>query len=75
MINPYDIRGPNIETYEKAGIIYASIDEAISAYRQFLSQTNKYPEFGNWAKIIEEYDPFQDGQSSMRIKDVISKSL
>lgn len=75
LINPYDIRGPNIETYEKAGIIYASIDEAISAYRQFLSQTNKYPEFGNWAKIIEEYDPFQDGQSSMRIKDVISKSL
>ena len=72
-INSNEIEGENIESYKRAKILYPSIEEAITACLKFFGNGKEDSNFGTWSKIIQDYDPFIDGMSSMRLKDHIDK--
>ena len=73
LINSNEIEGENIESYKIAKILYPSIEEAITACLKFFGNGKEDSNFGTWSKIIQDYDPFIDGMSSMRLKDHINK--
>ncbi len=61
--------------YEKADIIYPNIDEVIKAIDIFRNNNIKNNELGCWKKIINNFDPFLDGNAIKRLREHLHISM
>lgn len=63
------------ELYEKADIIYPTIDEALRAIDAFQLGDPGAVNLGDWTPIIRQLDSFMDGQSGQRLRRIIEDMM
>tara|TARA_Y100001934_G_C12383283_1_gene793920 strand:- start:4301 stop:6229 length:1929 start_codon:yes stop_codon:yes gene_type:complete len=75
LLNSHGMQSPNIEIYKKANILYENIDSALIAISSLRKGKNKYQNLGKWEKIIDLFDPYNDGKASNRIRSLLTETI
>ena len=75
LINPYGMRGANIEIFKQADILYNNMDSALSAISGYREGSPEYRNLGDWEPIIDLFDPFRDGQSASRLREALETEI
>jgi len=75
LLNPYEMKGANIDIFKCADILYEDIDSALKAIAAYRNGDEKYRNLGDWSTIIEQFDPFCDGKSSTRLRNFIETKI
>jgi len=75
MINPSEWRGAHNELYSNANLVFETLDEAISAIKEFRSGSLHQANLGDWTPIIHHFDPYRDGQAGWRTRDLLDELL
>jgi hypothetical protein len=52
-------------------VVFDKWDALRAAVERYRADPQAYPEFGNWSQALNDLDPFQDGQASIRIGQYI----
>ena len=68
LLNPYNMRGPNIDIFDQADIVYDDIDSAINGISMYRKGVPDFQNIGDWTPIMAIFDPFRDGHSSRRLR-------
>jgi len=71
LLNPYYMKGPNIDIFEEADILYEDIHAALDAINGYRQGQSKFDRLGLWDDIINRFDPYRDGQSAMRLRECL----
>jgi len=69
LLNPYSMRDGNHAVYEQSDILFDTIDDAGRAIAAF--RAGERPGFGNWATVLEHFDPYRDGRAGHRVRAVL----
>ena len=75
LINPYKMKGPNVEILQQADILYDNIDAALDAISSFRQGKKEFKNLGVWDSIIDLFDPFRDGKSARRMREYIENTI
>ncbi|MFQ5685284.1 MAG: hypothetical protein ACE5GV_01355 [Candidatus Scalindua sp.] len=73
ILNPYGIKGENDALYDQTDIVYPSMATALKAIRSFRSNPSDHTGLGDWSKIIDQFDPFRDGNAGHRMRSFLEK--
>ena len=65
------MKGPNIDIFEEADILYEDIHAALDAINGYRQGQSKFDRLGLWDDIINRFDPYRDGQSAMRLRECL----
>lgn len=57
----------NLYALGEGKVVFNNWEVLWSAYREYLTSQNRVPGFGDWSPVLEEIDPFRDGQGAQRI--------
>ena len=71
LLNPYNLKGSNIDIFEKADILYEDIYAAIEAVNGYRQGRPEFAKLGLWDDIIDQFDPYRDGQSAVRLRECL----
>ena len=71
LLNPYNLKGSNIDLFKKADILYEDIHAAIEAVNGYRQGRPEFAKLGLWDDIIDQFDPFRDGQSAVRLRECL----
>ena len=75
LLNPYDVRGNNDLLYAKVDVVYHSIDSTLNAIEDFRAGNPKRANLGDWASIMDQFDPFRDGNAGHRMRNLLEDIL
>jgi hypothetical protein len=75
MLNPYGVKSQLDQLYAKGDIVYSSLETAIDAIRAFRAGSENRQRLGDWSEIIEQFDPFHDGHSDRRLRELLENSM
>jgi hypothetical protein len=75
LLNPYGMKTENDRFYERADIIYPSLDAALAAIREYRVGHPARAGLGDWASILEHFDCFRDGQAGRRLKTLLEEAV
>lgn len=73
LINSYKMQGRNDTLYTQADIVYSSMDSALKAIHSFRSGSHDHKGLGDWSTIIDQFDPFRDGNAGHRMRDLLEQ--
>ncbi len=73
LLNPYGIKGNNDELFAKADIMYPSMHAALKAIRDFRTGVPEKSNLGDWSPIINQFDPFRDGNAGHRMRQILEE--
>lgn len=73
ILNPYGIRSGNDVLYAQANIVYPSMIDALEAIRNFRAGAPEHAGLGDWSPIIDQFDPFQDGNAGHRFRNLLDQ--
>ena len=68
LLNPQNIKGPNVEIFQEADIPYEDIHAALDAINGYRRGQPEFEKLGHWGDIVDQFDPFRDGQSAVRLR-------
>jgi hypothetical protein len=71
LLNSYNQKGPNIDIFEKADVLYEDIHAAIEAVNGYRQGRPEFAKLGLWDDIINQFDPYRDGQSAVRLRECL----
>jgi hypothetical protein len=71
LINAYHMKGGNIAFVKKAGLLYQDIHPAIDTVTGCRQGRPEFGKLGLWDIIIDQFDPFRDGQSAVRLREYL----
>lgn len=54
-------------TWGRNGVIHRSWESFREVVKKYRSMPNRCQKFGDWANVLEDLDPFQDGHASLRM--------
>ena len=68
---------PNSKLSElpKGSVVFNNWQDAINALMDYFQKDNRDKTFGNWSKIIGEFDPFNDNKASQRMGSYLNNLL
>ena len=49
-------------------VVFDNWDTLKAAIEQYRSSADAYPELGDWSLMLRDFDPFQDGQATLRMR-------
>jgi hypothetical protein len=75
LLNPYNMQDSNIEVYKRADILYDDIRSAIEAVSGLRRGCTEFKDLGLWDSIIDQFDPYRDGQSAARLHKCLDEIL
>jgi len=75
LLNPLGAISANNELYDQADIVYPSLEAALDAIRGLRTGTPERQNLGDWAGIIDEFDPFRDGRAGHRIRSLLEEAV
>ena len=75
LLNPHNLQEPNTEIFNRANILYETMDAALAALGRYWVGDPQYLDLGDWSAIIDQFDPFRDGQSSRRLRRVLEAKI
>jgi hypothetical protein len=73
LLNPYEMKDTNTPLYAQADIVYPSMASALEAIRSFRSGASECARLGDWTPIIDHFDPFRDGRSGHRLRNLLER--
>lgn len=73
LLNPYGMKGENDALYTQADIVYPSMASALKAVRSFRSDSSEHTGLGDWSAIIDQFDPFRDGNAGHRMRNILEQ--
>jgi hypothetical protein len=71
LINPCHMKGGNIAFVKKAGLLYQDIHPAIDTVTGYRQGRPEFVKLGLWDDIIDQFDPYRDGQSAVRLRECL----
>lgn len=71
IINPYGIKTNNDQLYQKAHIVFDSLDVAMDAIEKYRKRDKGYANLGDWLPIIDHFDPFRDKGASKKLREIV----
>ncbi len=75
LINTHRMDGPNIKIFKQANIVFDNMESALSAISFYRQGDIEYRDLGDWNSIIDMFDEYQDGRSSIRLRQVVENKL
>ena len=63
------------DLYDKADIVYPSMRSAVDAIRRLHRGDSSAARLGDWTPIIDQFDSFRDGASTLRLKSFLERLL
>ena len=75
LLNPYGMKTENDRYYERADIVYSSLDSALAAIREYRAGKPERAGLGDWSSILHEFDPFRDGEAAGRLRSFLEKEM
>lgn len=75
LLNPYEMRGDNIDIFKKQNILYNDIESALGAIEHYRDGVKEYMNLGEWKNIINLFDSVRDGKSAQRIRKRLEQIL
>jgi len=73
MLNPYGFTGIHDEVYGRAEIVFGSVETALEAVRRYRAGDPSDEALGDWSPILDYFDPFQDGDSGLRMRRLLNE--
>jgi hypothetical protein len=73
LVDSHRQRRPRRDLYDKADIVYPSMESAIEAIRQLRQGDPSAAGLGDWSPIIDQMDAFRDGRSALRLKSFLRR--
>ena len=64
VLNPYGMKGSNIELFNRADILYDNMESALSTVSFFRQGKPNYQDLGDWSSILYLFDSFRGRQSA-----------
>ena len=73
LVDSHGQRRPRRDLYDKANIVYPSMESVIEAIRQLRQGDPSTEKLGDWSPIIDQMDAFRDGRSALRLKSFLRR--
>jgi len=73
LLNPYGMRSENDFLYAQTDIFRPSLADALEAIESFRKGTPDYANLGDWSSIIDQFDPFRDGNAGHRFRKLLEQ--
>lgn len=61
------------DLYDRADVVYPSVDAALLAIDSFKAGAPETARLGDWTPILAEFDPFRDGHAPDRLRALIER--
>jgi hypothetical protein len=71
LVNFNGVRTANDELYARGQIVFDSFAGAMDAIDSYRAGDERYRALGDWNPFLHELDPFRDGQSAARVREVL----
>jgi hypothetical protein len=75
LLNPYGMKNENDTFYEKADIVYSTIQVALDAINELREGESVRSALGDWSPILQHFDPYRDGQSARRLRIILEEII
>ena len=62
----------NFYDYNLKNVIFSNWDDLIKEMNSYFNSKQSLNTFGDWSKIINDFDPYRDGEASMRMGDYLN---
>jgi hypothetical protein len=63
------------DLYERADVVYPSIDETLDAIDRHRAGDPCAAALGDWSEIVPELDAFRDGRAAWRMREAVERAL
>ena len=71
LVNTSGYRVSTDQLYNQGDIVYPNMDAALAAVDEFRRGNPHKAGLGHWEKILSQFDPFRDGRSRERLRELI----
>jgi hypothetical protein len=71
LVNFNGVRTANDELYARGLVVFDSFESALGAVERYRSGDPQYRSLGDWSPFIHELEPFRDGRSSERLRNLL----
>jgi len=73
MLNEYGFKGLHDHVYDRAEIVFSSLEDALVAVRRYRAGDPAQAALGDWTPILDYFDPFRDGDSGRRMRRLLTE--
>jgi len=75
VLNPYGKLDGNSSLYAQADIVFPSMGAALEAIREYRAGVPSRRGLGDWAPILQHFDPYRDGRAGYRIREILEQAV
>jgi hypothetical protein len=75
LLNPYKAYGEKIDLLESANVLYPNLKALLGAIQGYRAGEEANSDLGDWSQVIHNFDPYQDGQATVRLKNHLEKTI
>jgi hypothetical protein len=75
LLDTTGLRAANAAVYERADLVYGSIESLLAAVAQLRAGHESARALGDWSPIAATFDPIHDGHASRRLRALVERSV
>jgi hypothetical protein len=68
MLNPYRVAGQHFDLYNRANILFPSLEDALQSIAAYRAGRDDMRDLGDWTSILADLDAYRDGRAGHRMR-------